>query len=210
MEPQTLHHIMKFKTTSLLAAGFLCVSCINSQANSSAPSDAFTLGGFPVYMEWFGGMTTYPDLGYGATSYEMDNGFNIGASFGLSISEQVDVELELLYTKTSYTGYSDEFTSFSLMANVYYNMPITGKLVAYIGAGAGPLQVAYDATGSAYDQDWVLGYQLTAGLRYPISEKLELFTEYRYLDAAGHATLYSSTPVEYESQNITAGIRCKF
>lgn len=196
--------------------GFLLGTGLVAQANESANSQSttndhsFTLGGLPVYMEVFGGLTLYPNLDYAGTDYKMDNGYNLGGSFGASLNQNVDLEFEIFYTKTSYTGFSDEFTSLSLMTNAYYNYPITEKLVGYVGAGVGAMQIAYDSSTVAYSQHWVFAYQLMAGIRYPIYQNIDIFTEYRFSDAANDATLYSTDNVEYKSHNFTVGLRYNF
>lgn len=198
----------------LLASGILLGTTGLSAAGAagqspSAASPQFTLFGLPTYVEVFGGVSTYPNLMWGTTKYDMDNGYCFGAALGVSLDERFDVELETSYSETSFSGYSDEFTDLSLMPNLIFNQPLFGDLVGYAGAGAGPALIGYDSATSKFKQDLVFSYQLIAGLRYPIAEHVDVFAEYRYVDGQD-AKMYGTGNIEYTHQSFQLGLRYSF
>jgi lipid A oxidase len=195
---------------SLLLGSTLIVQADSSTSMTAPESAPLSIAGQAFYVELFGGYTTYPDLYYDGDNFKMDDGFNIGGSIGTSLNDSFDVEFEAFYTETSYAGYDDEFTSLSLMTNAYYNFPIYKGLLGYVGGGLGAMQVSYEYESTASDDAWVFAYQLIAGVRYPINDKLTAFTEYRLSNAAKDATLFGDEKVQYESHNISIGLRYNF
>jgi OmpA-OmpF porin, OOP family len=76
---------------------------------------------------------------------------------------------------------------FSQMINLLWDLPIGNNMALTIGGGVGGVQVQVDAGGIAGlstiamdDDDYVFAYQGIAGLSIDISDKMELFAEYRY------------------------------
>jgi opacity protein-like surface antigen len=161
------------------------------------------------YIEVFGGANFYPDLDYDSTVYPLDNGFNIGAAVGKSLTDRIDVEFEAFFTNTSYSEFNDELDSLSLMANVFYNIPV-GPVVTYLGAGAGAMSLWYEFQDDGISNDWVFGYQFIAGVRYPIADCVSLFTEYRYSAAIEDAIFYGSEPAEYRTNGLSVGVRLSY
>lgn len=86
-------------------------------------------------------------------------------------------------------------SAFAFMVNAYYDLNPDGKLVPYVGAGLGVLNVSTDAESAEApadgtvlidDSDSVFGYQVGAGLGYKIDvpgggSDVTLSFDYRYL-----------------------------
>jgi len=162
------------------------------------------------YLEVSGGWTFPPDLDYDGAEFAMDDGFNFGGAIGKSLNDRIDVEFEAYYSETGYTGFDDELSGLALMFNGFYNIPISQRLTAYVGGGLGALQVEYRPDGAADDADWVLGAQAIAGVRYSVTECVELFTEFRCLAGTSDALLYGTDDVEFRTNDLTAGLRFRF
>jgi opacity protein-like surface antigen len=141
----------------------------------------------------------------------MDSGVNFGAAVGTALTEQIDIELEGIYNEANYSGYPSELRSLSIMANGYYNFPIYQSLSGYVGVGVGAMRVTYEWPSTGDESDWVAAYQAVAGIRYPLSEKLSAFVEYRYLAAFDDAELKGyGVDVEFKTNDISAGLRFSF
>ena len=109
--------------------------------------------------------------------------------------------------------------SSSFMVNFLFDLkPRTvGCMNAYLGGGIGALAVDGDAVAgtTVYNfDDAAFAFQGIAGVNYPVRERLDLFTEYRYLgsdnvrveqtDMAGTVSLGA---FRFDSHNVVFGIR---
>lgn len=155
------------------------------------------------YAELIGGVTQSPDLEFGGFDYEMEPGFNVGGSFGWNFGN-VAVGADFFFTSANYDGYSTSLESFSTLVTATYFFDM-GGCRPYIGAGVGGIHVAYVDTDPS-DAEWAFGYQGHAGVAIAIDNKLDLVIGYRY-QGAEDVTLYTSTEVEYQSHNLSAGLR---
>ena len=80
------------------------------------------------------------------------------------------------------TAASAEIAEWSVMANVLYDISLTERLALTIGAGVGGDYFNFDAPAANFDEgDWSLAYQGIAGLSYVLTDRLDLFANYRYL-----------------------------
>ena len=163
------------------------------------------------YFEFFGGISFPPDLEYNGIEYPLDEGYNVGAAVGFALNDKVDLEFEVFYDDTEYTGFGDSISNLALMFNAFYNIPLTQKLTGYVGAGVGAFDVSYDNCPQTTipGNEWLLGYQFIGGVRYAITDCIDVFTEYRYL-AGGNETYIGGVEEEYRSNDVSAGVRFNF
>lgn len=140
-------------------------------------------------------------------------GYKVGATYGYKFANGIRGELELAYRdghkRTSYVyvdGGDDSKThvsshSMSYMANFAYDIGglQTYGITPYVGAGIGVCSNTYElktqkggvTTNRDHGKDDRFAYQLIAGAKYPIAEKLELAGEYKYFVGAYHAKNHS-------------------
>jgi opacity protein-like surface antigen len=165
-----------------------------------------------MYAELFGGSTIGGDLGFAGGTYEMDYGYNVGATLGWELGDGLAWEVDGLFTDRNYSCCTTSLSSFSVMANLAYTIPIGPESGFNIGAGAGFVHVTYDGPGSsiAFGSDWTFGAQAFAGLSTEISQNLDLFGEVRYQvsdDAEIEAGCGGVCVAEYESLSLSVGLR---
>lgn len=107
-----------------------------------------------------------------------------------------------------------DLNTISLMGNLIYDIPITSRFTASIGAGAGGVRRDFNDKFLVRDHDMKFAYQGIAGLNYAISDGTELTLNYRYLRAAG-ASFHQQNGVyedayrtdDIDNQAITVGLR---
>ena len=93
----------------------------------------------------------------------------------------------------------------SLLANLFYDIPLTESFSPYVGAGVGMHWTtvsdgAFDSGASGF------AYQLMTGLNYKATERLEFFGGYRYF--SGDAVpIYDQLTAEIDTHSIEAGVR---
>lgn len=127
-----------------------------------------------------------PDPAGGAvlsnSTFSVDTGWAVLASVGYGFSGHWRVELEGGYRNNHTTLATDaELQEWSAMINILYDIPLTDRLSLSLGAGAGGDFANLDIPTLSFDEDeWAFAYQGIAGLSYEISDRLDLFANYRY------------------------------
>jgi outer membrane protein OmpA-like peptidoglycan-associated protein len=88
------------------------------------------------------------------------------------------------------TGINGDIWELSQMVNVLYDIPLGGRMTASIGVGVGGVLVVADpqAIGTGFTSlpdfdDYVVAGQLIAGFSYDLTDRLQLFADYRYFVA---------------------------
>lgn len=135
-----------------------------------------------------------------AAGEKLDAKWNTGPSFHLAGGYQMDEwrsELELgfyhnnLNTLSHENGdvkpLAGEQRTWTLMGNLFYDMPVLDDLDVYVGGGLGMASVKFRADryiNTAHDEwlagrDTVFAYQLMTGVSYKITEKTALTLGYR-------------------------------
>ena len=206
----------------------------------SAGSSSLTLA--DKYFSVFGAYTKAKDFDFqvapGTVSTDFDDGYGLGAAFGKRFGLAGDknrwrVEGELSYRSNdvdthklnggaALAGSAGKLKSSALMVNVLFDINEPAKVTPYLGAGLGVSKVEADGFGVSAipnvldDDDTVLAYQFIAGLGWDVSQKTELFTEYRYFATddpsvtTSAATGAVGTDISYKSNNILLGARFRF
>lgn len=180
-----------YLVTAALAVGLVAASQAESQ----------------MYGELFGGVNLAPDLEFQSSDYEMDTGYNFGASLGWNLGANWSVEGEVTYNKNEYSCCTPNSASLlNLSVNGYYTFQTAGSFKPYVGVGIGYGDLTYD-NGSEFS-DWVFTYQAIAGGRFAVTDTTDLFAEYRYVasdDASDSGTVW-----EYRAHVLSAGLRVNF
>ena len=115
-------------------------------------------------------------------------------------------------------------STLDLMANAWYDLDIGVGFTPYFGGGLGVQYVRYDVDLSSDaanvlsvlggdDGDWVLAYQVGAGVGYRVMESLVVHVGYRYMGAGDPKLSWlSGPPVKSEAGNhvFRAGVRIGF
>jgi opacity protein-like surface antigen len=107
-----------------------------------------------------------------------------------------------------------DLSSINLMANLYYDHPLTDNLDGYLGAGAGMARMTADFQGSGLlnfedDSDTVLAYQFMAGLAWHYEEDIVFDFGYRYSHSGDPE--FSFGEIEGSATHIfELGVRYKF
>ena len=139
-------------------------------------------------------------------------GGNWRGEFELSHRE-VDVD-----SVSGATGSTGDLSGTALMMNGFYDFSNGSSFTPYVGAGIGPMRLDVDGAtpfggASIDDSDWVLAAQAIAGVGYKLSDRLGLFTDYRFL-ATTDANLTTSTNVgvdaDYSEHRVMVGLRWSF
>lgn len=216
---------MKVRTLLLGACASLALS---SAANAT------TINGWYVSLEGGGNwiedidavLTRDPDPPGGgvATSqtFEAETGWAVLASVGYGFGGGWRAEFEAGYRHNETTLVTAaEFEEWSAMLNVLYDIPLTERVALTLGAGAGADHLNLDVGVLAFDEDdWHFAYQGIAGLSYELTDKVDLFVNYRYFrvaepDFSGRALLPAAGTLTVDFDDIvkhtaTIGLRYRF
>ncbi|TNE57448.1 MAG: porin family protein [Alphaproteobacteria bacterium] len=107
---------------------------------------------------------------------------------------------------------SGDVTSFSIMANVWYEFGTSGPIKPYVGGGVGWAKVEVDMGGASGD-DSGLAWQLGLGVSYDLSDKTSLRLEYRRFQVNGLDITDGGVNLgfeDYEADNVIVGVKMKF
>jgi len=167
------------------------------------------------------GATTEFGTGYifsGAVGYRLENGFRTEAELNFRKSGVDTIAGVDAAGKQRVMG---------LMANVLYDFGAIASFKPYIGGGvgvgwnkwsgvnAGPSATFPAGTAVYSDKDTAFQWQGIAGLAHPISERMDIFAEYRYIGLEqnkfqGAAANTMASRHDDRSHNILAGVRLAF
>ena len=174
---------------------------------------------------WWGGNSGSIDFdtgwaGLATVGYGFEKNWRVELEVGyrdndatLTRNGACEYEYEYCYGSRSYEG---DFTEWTAMVNVIYDVPLTERLDLNIGLGAGVDFVHLDvATGGRAidridDSDTRFAFQAIAGLTYAVSKRLDLTLTYRYLNVSEPAFEGRYQRVELddvEKHTVTVGLR---
>ena len=163
---------------------------------------------------------------------ELDEAFVIEGHVGYRFPINVRAEGSISYREgdvgtftfpaAGVTGDADTDLSFlALFANVYYDFELDFPVRPYVGGGVGFATVDIGGVNTPDFQlegdDTVFAFNLQAGASYAVTENVELFAGYRYIqleDASFDATVggaaAGSLDAEYSTHEVLAGVRVFF
>lgn len=161
-----------------------------------------------TYVEATVGLTTYPDLEWNGTDYEVDQGSAWGLAIGHHFTPTWSGELEFTHTSGEYTGYNNSVTSDAIMVNGYYRFMPTSSFRPYVGGGLGLVTVGYENVAPYEREDQILGWQVIGGGEFAVNPTVSLFGEYRFQSATGAED--GPTAWDYQSHIFSVGARYTF
>ena len=157
-------------------------------------------------------------------TFSVDTGWAVMATVGHGFANNFRVELEVGYRNNHTTLPTEaELEEWSAMVNVLYDIPLTERLSLSVGAGAGADFANLNIGVLSFDEDqWSFAYQGIAGLNYSLSDRLDLFANYRYFRVSepefeGRAVFAGPAPGSLDAQfddivkhTATIGLRYHF
>ena len=233
-----MRHFKFILTSSAIATGLACGQAF-AQPLFGDKSDMeeemwshegsyLSITGFVVEPEDQAISSTDPGLAGIIGAFDSNMTFDTSAGIGLALGYQYDwglrgeveyayrsIEFDKLSTTVDEFGVEGNGNQQSLMANVYYDIPITLEFKPYIGAGVGIAQyearmpeVDGTSTGLSRGSDAALAYQVMAGLGYSVTPKTTLFAGARWMNM--EEADFGEMSGELETINIEFGLRFGF
>lgn len=158
---------------------------------------------------------------------EFTTGWAVLGSVGYAFESGVRAELEAGYRRNDLNRLLDsyasslpaggEFSSFTIMANAIYDIPVAKELSLSLGLGVGVEQAKLAIDALAFSDDtWQVAYQGLVGLNYNLSGRTQLFLNYRYLQTqrpefssfvAPDENILTSVLTDLNRQTVTVGLR---
>jgi opacity protein-like surface antigen len=178
------------------------------------------------YMSLSGGAVFLEDSDGAVNGTEVETDFDVGFvvsgaagyAFDLGLGT-LRTEVEIAYRQndvdeTSALGVTTpggdiQMSALSGMMNAALDVA-TGTIVTpYVLVGIGAANLNLESDDLDFDEDDVVfAYQAGAGLGFAVTERITLFTGYRYF--ATHDSEFEGVEVEYHSHNVEAGVRVEF
>jgi len=153
----------------------------------------------------------------------------VGYEFAENKYGALRIELEVAYRNndvddlqfnTNDQDARGDLSSFSVMINAIHDFKTSSSFKPYVGVGVGFANIESDIQYGAVtieDEDSVFSYQFIAGVEYAVTEKANIFVDYRLFGAvssdlerispAGPATLDVD---DYINHSLNVGVRWKF
>ncbi len=154
---------------------------------------------------------------------ELKPGFATMVSVGHLYGNGFGTEIEFGYRSNDVDRISGATATgdmgiFSVMLNGIYDFGASRRGSPYIGAGIGVARLDADGispvSNSSIDDDTTaLAYQATAGIAYPVNDRLDIMLSYRYFavpDAGFGTAAGASVDSDYTSHAVRFGFRYRF
>ena len=158
------------------------------------------------------------------SNVEFDEGPVGSIAIGTTLGGNLRGELELSHREVDVDsvsgapGSTGDLAGTALLFNGFYDFNTGSNFTPYLGAGVGLMRLDVDgaapfAGASINDDEWVVAAQAIAGLGYRLSDRLGLFTDYRFLHT-GEADLTTSAgtavDTDYSEHRVMVGLRWSF
>jgi len=139
---------------------------------------------------------TIPSVVVGQGTITTDTGLSYGLAVGMRVAPNLRAEVELSRTSNDtkeigrpFTEYDGSFDATFGMANLWYDIPVQGRLKPYVGGGLGFARVSQDGKSGAGvtlvdDSDTALAGQLGFGARIQVGDRGQIDIGYRYKTTA--------------------------
>lgn len=202
--------------TAALAALLLFAATPSSRAAELGPYVAGAVGiSFPADSDL--------DTATTSENTELDPGFAAMFAVGRLYGNGFGTEIELGYRandvdRISGAAGTGDIGIFSIMLNGYYDFGVSRRGTPYIGAGIGVARLDADgispvSNSRVNDQTTAVAYQATAGIAYPVNDRLDMMLSYRYFaipDAGLGTDAGESVDSDYTSHAVRFGFRYRF
>ncbi|MEW6166128.1 MAG: OmpA family protein [Pseudomonadota bacterium] len=181
----------------------LGIGCIGDVISGADPTQPQRL---PTEITFKDGWAAETTLGY-----RYENGLRPELSFAYAENDWDEVTLTAADGTRSTSESSNTLEVMRLMGNVWYDFSAGTWLRPYLGGGVGYQQVKI--SGDIDEDDGILAYQAGGGLGFPLSERLLVSLDYRFV--GGDDPEYDTADggelsMEYSSHNIGLGLRYTF
>jgi outer membrane immunogenic protein len=198
---------MKMKL--LIALAFLALSVLPAAA-AQGPYVGGSVGLFiphesDLKIAGGGSANVEYDIGFGLdikAGYNFD-GYRLEGEFGYKVADVDKVSASGITANLN----NSDITILSYMVNGYYDFKVRSPLKPFIGAGIGIINGKLNDSGSKTD-DTVFGYQITAGVSYPVNRNLNFELYYRFQGSSDIED--AGDKLSYTSSNLNAGLRYNF
>jgi opacity protein-like surface antigen len=158
-----------------------------------------------------GGETFDPHLSAGATSLNMNDGFNAGGRLGYDLDDWTGISgltlaTDIFYTQSHYSGTpSARLATLSFMGDLIYRVDLGLPVGVYGGAGVGGVRDMVNSN-TVDNSSTVFAWQALGGIDYQIMPDTKMFAEYRYQNAHD-ANVAPLNHVGYTSNNVSVGLK---
>jgi len=214
-------------TTKILNVNAICLVSLLGFSVSAHAQDSEN------YVTFGLGITATDDTSFqvapGTIDTEFEDDWNYSAAYGwkregyryeveLVVGED-DVSSHTLNGGAPLAGPTGGINMAGVLFNGYYDFSTASAFTPYVGAGLGVAMVEAEGFGVATipdvldDDDTVIAYQLMAGIGYDLSDRTNLFAEYRYFgtESADVTTSVSTgsvaTDLDYSINQFRFGVR---
>ena len=181
-------------------------------------------------LSWVQGVHVFETRNAGVTTFQDHISFNTGWAVLATAGYEWDqwrLEAEGGYRQNDMDKISintglvstnvDNFSEFTLMANLIYDIPLNQRLSLSVGGGVGADRASFDWPGfganGLKDDQWRFAWQLIAGANYSLSSESELFVDYRFLGVNGPEYSQGNTRFDFDNLDkhlVTLGLRYHF
>ena len=164
-----------------------------------------------------------------AGGYAFDNGLRAELEYGWQQPDIDKVAGHVVGVPVTFTGNGGSVSVNTFLANGYYDFKTPYKITPFVGGGLGVAVLSAHTSGpnatqltlNSGDSATVFAYQVTAGVSYPVTDRVSLTGSYRYLgtsEGSFNTTLYNGlTPlvsgpvrVGFSDNIIRFGVRYTF
>lgn len=192
--------MLLFALTAGLTASAAMGQSMAFQQSTEAEADARFLRDGRIYVGLSLGATFPNDgdltsglefVGMPSNSIEYDTGYSVGGSIGMFLG-WARIEAEVLHRDSDVddwdvSGFGDldadgDLRTLAFMANVFYDHEVTDRTDLYVGTGLGAANIDGKLSGGGVEfsgDDWVLAWQLLAGVAYQLREDVAVTGGYR-------------------------------
>ncbi len=102
-------------------------------------------------------------------------------------------------------------TTFAAILNGYYDIETGGQIKPFVGAGVGFASTNLKGEGKDWGSASGLIYQLKAGVAYPLSERQDIYLQYKYVNApATYVIKDQQTSTDFNYGSIEFGTKFNF
>ena len=222
----------------ILAASSLCALTLAATAGLAADATVAPVSGYMPYVSIFGGASFLNNVNTvssyaGNYSVKTDTGYLIGGAIGLKWNEMLRTEIELSHMSNNANSYNKNGGSFYaasgpirqtyLLGNVWLDLPTGSSFTPYAGGGLGVgfadanvtfigLLPGYGSRTSGAS----LAYQVGGGIKFSLSEKIDLDLGYRYKGMTNvnftdnQGANFQFNGANLNSHNVQLGLTFKF
>jgi len=143
----------------------------------------------------------------------------VGHDYGSNVRAEVELARRAADLKSvAGTTASGEALATSLMINVIYDVDVDLPVTPYVGIGLGLAQIKMDGASpfggsSINDSDTVGAFQAIAGVRYALTDQVDVFGDYRYFKTADAGLVTRggvATSMDFSTHSGLLGLRYSF